>query len=131
MLVVPVRAEPSVAVTVWVVPDTLLVLNVIVAMPLLLVVELVPGLKVPPPELVQFTVTPDVFTGLLFRSVSCALIVTALPAMGVVLVETTTYLVAAAAVHVTCGLPVVIAAPPMVPLTVPLPAAVGAVRVAV
>ena len=90
---VPLR-DPSVAVTVCVVAAMVLVVNVSVAMPLALVGD-VDAEKLPPLLLDQVTVLPDVATGLLFTSVSCAEIVTDVPAIGVVLLVLTTYLVAA------------------------------------
>ena len=79
---VPVNELPSVPVTVVTVPATVEVVNTTVATPLELVV-LVPEAKDPcESDLVQVTVRPDVFTGLLFASASCAVIVTSCPATG-------------------------------------------------
>jgi hypothetical protein len=89
----------SVAVSVWTVPATVLVVNCTVAMPLALV-KLVGALNEPPLVLLQLTVLPVFHTGLPKLSASCAVIVTTLPAAGVLLLGVTTYFVAGPAVTV-------------------------------
>jgi len=90
----------SVAVTVYTVPATVPVVNETVATPLTLVV-LVPDENEPPlPVLLHVTILPAVDTGLLLASASCAVIVTALPAAGLLLLDVTRYFVAGPAVTV-------------------------------
>src|SRR4051812_46429263 len=85
--------------------------------------------------LLQVTVLPDVWTGLLLTSTSCAVASRVLPApMFGVESTVTMYLVAGAGVSTTVALCVaLIAVPPMSPLTttLPLPTDVGDVNVAV
>jgi hypothetical protein len=100
---VPVRLVLSVAVTVCVVPTTLLVVKLTVATPLLFVVLV--GLEnVPPFVLLHVTVFPAVPTGLLCTSANCAVIVTLVPAIGLLLLDVTTYFVAGPATVVMFGL---------------------------
>ena len=96
---VPVLELLSVAVTVWTVPAAMLVVNCTVAIPLALVM-LVGALNEPPLVLLQVTVLPEFATGFPKLSASCAVIVTALPAAGVLLLDLTTYFVAGPAVTV-------------------------------
>ena len=79
--VVPV-IEPVVAVTACVVPATVPTVKTTVAIPLAFVVVVVVGAPANEPPLVvdQITTWPDVATGLLFASASCALIVVLPPA---------------------------------------------------
>ena len=83
-------AELSVAVTVVEVPDAVCVVNVTVAIPLAFV-RLVPAEKAPcaKSDLLHVTVRPAVLTALPCTSASCAVIVTVLPAAGVLLLEVT------------------------------------------
>jgi hypothetical protein len=95
---VPVRLEPSVAVTVWTTGGAAaLVVNVTVAMPEPSVV-LVGEENVPPLVLLQVTTMPDVATGLSFASASCAVTVTSVPATGLELLTETRYFVGVPAV---------------------------------
>src|ERR1043165_8117343 len=73
------------------VPAVVPVVNVTVATPAASVV-LVGVAKDPPvPLLLQVTVLPEVLTGLPFESANCAVIVTAVPATGLLLLELTRY----------------------------------------
>ena len=81
LLVVPLSV-PSLPVTVWTVPAIVEVVKVTVATPEPLVVEVGEPSEPPVPVFDQVTVRPLVETGLLFTSASCAVIVTALPAIG-------------------------------------------------
>src|SRR2546427_4019820 len=91
---VPVTLVLSVAVTVCTVPATVLAGSEGVATPLAFVV-LVEGDNEPPFVLFQLITLPDVCTGLPPESASCAVIVTAVPATGLLLLEVTMYLLAA------------------------------------
>lgn len=110
---VPVRLVLSVPVTVCAVPAVVVVVNVTVATPLLLVVEVGPE-KEPPFVLDHVTVLPEVPTALLFASASCAVIVTPVPATGEELLDVTRYFVAVPGTVVTVTLPVL---PPVVAVT--------------
>ena len=92
-LVVPLLA-PSSPVTVWVVPATVEVVKLTVAMPEPLVVEVGEPNEPPVPVFDQVTVRPLVETALLLTSASCAVIVTALPATGLEELDVTRYCVA-------------------------------------
>ena len=89
----------SVAVTVCTVPAIVLVVNETVATPLESVV-LVPAENEPPLVLLQVMTLHEVCTGLAPLSVNCAVIVTAEPATGVLLLDVTTYFVAAPGLNV-------------------------------
>src|SRR5438093_2498349 len=80
------------------VPAVAPVVNVTVATPPALVVLVGLPNDPPAPVLVQVTVLPAVATGLLFASANCAVIVMALPANGLLLLELTRYLAAGRAV---------------------------------
>jgi hypothetical protein len=95
------------------VAEVVLVVNVTVATPLEFVVD-VGAEKEPPFVLDHVTVLPDVPTGLLFASASCAVIVTPEPATGLELEDVTRYLVAVLGTVVTVTLPVF---PPVVAVT--------------
>lgn len=73
---VPVRALPSVAVKVYVMPAVVFVVNETVATPLPFVVDVAVANDPPAPVLLHVTVTPDVVTGLPAASASCAETVT-------------------------------------------------------
>src|SRR6266550_935259 len=93
-------------------------------MPLALVGEV--GLpKLPPFVLDQLTVWLFSATGLPLASASCAVIVTLLPATGLVELDDTRYCVPAPAAKVTVALPLVIGFVLIVALTVADPAVVG------
>ena len=79
---VPVNELPSVPVTVVAVPATVWVVKVTVATPLEFVLLVAVAKEPFESDFVQVTVRPDVFTGLLFASVSCAVIVTSCLATG-------------------------------------------------
>ena len=101
---VPVNEVLSVAVTVWTVPATVLVVKTTVATPPVSV-RLVGLANDPPvPVLLHVTVLPEVFTELLFASASCARIVTVSPAVGVLLLDVTIYFVAGPGCVVMVGL---------------------------
>jgi hypothetical protein len=112
--VVPVRLVLSVPVTVCVVPDVVLDVNVTVATPLPFVSD-VAAPKLPPFVLPHVTVLPDVPTELLFASASCAVMVTLAPAVGDELDDVTRYLLAAPGTVVMAG--VSPALPPVVAVT--------------
>ena len=78
----PVNEPASVPVTVVTVPATVWVVNTTVAIPFASVVLV--GVANDPfgLDFVQVTTLPAVLTALLFVSVSCALIVTSVPAIG-------------------------------------------------
>jgi len=97
---VPVRPPPSVPVTVWTVPATVLVVKVTVAAPLAFVV-LVEEEKEPPFVLIQVTILPEVDTAFPLASVNCAVIVTCVPATGVLLLDVTLYFLAEPGLKVT------------------------------
>ena len=126
-LLVPVN-DPVVAVTVCCVAVGFVV-NVTVAMPLEFVVDVAEPNE-PPPLLDHVTTCPAVNTALLLPSDSCALIVTAWPATGVVLFAVTRYFVAEPPVNATSAL-LEIAVALAVPVIVALPLAVADVSVAV
>ena len=90
----PVRLVLSVAVTVWTVPATVLVVKDTVAIPLLFVVLVGEANDPPVPVLVHVTTLPKVGTEVPLASANCAVIVTAVPAAGVLLVDVTMYFVA-------------------------------------
>jgi len=126
---VPVRPEPSVAVTVYVVFETVPVVNATEARPLVFVVEVVELKEPPEPVFDQVTVRPPTATGVPLASASCAVTVTAEPATGFELAAATTYL-AGTGVKVTVAFPP-IALPPIVPVTFAVPGEVDDVSVAV
>src|SRR6266540_1303059 len=128
---VPVRPEPSVAVTVYVVSETVAVVNATEASPLAFVTEVVEPKEPPPPEPVfdQVTVRPARATGVPLASASCAVTVTTEPATGLELAAATTYF-AGTGEKVTVALPP-IALPPIVPVTFAVPGEVDDVSVAV
>src|SRR6266704_1606937 len=97
---VPVRPPPSVPVTVWTVPATVLVVKVTVAAPLAFVV-LVEEEKEPPFVLIQVTILPEVDTAFPLASVNCAVIVTCVTATGVLLLDVTLYFLAEPGLKVT------------------------------
>src|SRR6266700_2195752 len=97
---VPVRPPPSVPVTVWTVPATVLVVKVTVAAPLAFVV-LVEEEKEPTFVLIQVTILPEVDTAFPLASVNCAVIVTCVPATGVLLLDVTLYFLAKPGLKVT------------------------------
>lgn len=113
----------------------LFVVNTIVATPVASVVvstATVPLLalrKDPPLVLVNVTVTPDVVTGLLFASASCARMVTGVPTTGVELLDVTKYFVGASAANVTAAV-LLIVTPPTEAEIVAVPAVVAEVSVA-
>jgi len=90
----PVRLVLSVAVTLWTVPATVVVVKDTVTVPPLFVV-LVGEANDPPLVLVQVTTFPEVGTEVPLASANCAVIVTAAPAVGVLLLDVTMYFVAA------------------------------------
>ena len=101
---VPVRLDPSVAVTVCPVAETLWVVKSTVVVPFTSVV-LVPLAKLPPvPVLLQVTTTPAVATGFEFASASCATIFTVSPAMTLERTAPTMYFAAAPTKVVIFGL---------------------------
>ena len=120
---------PVVPVTVCAVAEVALVVNVTVAIPLVLVVD-VGALKDPPPDDDHVTMLPGWSRLLLLASVSCALMVTAVPAIGVVLVVERLYFDAAPAVNATSAL-LLIASALTVPVIVAVPLATLEIRVAV
>jgi len=127
---VPVRLEPSVPVTVCTVPATVLVVNVTVALPLASVFE-VAAENEPPFVLDHVTTRPEVATGLLPASTSCAVIVTVPPSVTELALEVTRYFDAAPAVIVTAtGLPLTLATPIFAEIFAVVGVA-GAVKVAV
>src|SRR5436309_4278187 len=79
------------------VPAVVPVVKVTVATPPALVVLVGLPNDPPAPVLLHVTVLPAVLTGLLFASANCAVIVTALPARGLLLLELTRYLAAGTA----------------------------------
>jgi hypothetical protein len=114
---VPVNNVLSVATTVCTVPATVLVVNTTVATPLPSVVLVALPNDPPLPVLLHVTTFPDVSTGLLLPSTNCALIVTPVPATGLVPLVLTTYFAAAPMTVVILGL-VPVNPPPSVPVTV-------------
>src|SRR5688572_2142198 len=86
-LLEPVR-PPVVAVIVWLL-TVVAVLNVMVAAPVASVVAGLAPVKEPPFVLVNVTAVPEVATGLLLTSASCARMVTDVPATGVLLFAVT------------------------------------------
>jgi uncharacterized membrane protein len=97
--VVPVRAEPSVAVTDTAVPATVLGVNVTVAVPEPVVVDVALPNRPPAPPL-HVTISPPAPTALLFASTSCAVIVVEPPAATEDALDETRYFVAAPGVEV-------------------------------
>ena len=87
--------------TVWVVPAMVEVVKLTVAMPEPLVVEVGEPNEPPVPVFDQVTVRPLVETALLLTSASCAVIVTALPAIGLEELDVTRYFVAGPGAKVT------------------------------
>src|SRR5207245_408693 len=82
-------SPPSLAVIVVATPAVVLVVNCTVAAPVLSVV-LVAGANDPrESDFVHVTTRPLLLTGLLLASTSCAVIVTAVPATGLLLLEVT------------------------------------------
>src|SRR5688500_5374259 len=127
-LLEPVR-PPVVAVIVWLL-TVVAVLKVIVAAPVASVVAGLAPVNVPPVVFVNVTAVPDVATGLLLTSASCARTVTDVPATGVELFAVTRYFAAAPAVNET--IPVVLTATALtVAVTVAVPAVGDDVSVAV
>ena len=125
---VPASDVLSVAFTECVV-DVVAVVKTTVATPLAFVDD-VGEPNDPPLVLDQVTVLPAVATRFPFASVSCALIVTDVPAIGVEFVAVTRYCVAAPGLNVTSAL-FVMPVDPAVPVTVAPPDVVPVVRVAV
>src|SRR6266567_1812388 len=82
------------------VPATVLVVKVTVAAPLAFVV-LVEEEKEPPFVLIQVTILPEVDTAFPLASVNCAVIVTCVPATGVLLLDVTLYFLAKPGLKVT------------------------------
>ncbi len=116
---VPVRPEPSVAVTVYVVSETVAVVNATEASPLAFVTEVVEPKEPPEPVFDQVTVRPARATGVPLASASCAVTVTTEPATGLELAAATMYFAGTGA-KVTVALPP-IALPPIVPVTFAVP----------
>src|SRR5688500_17548581 len=118
-----------VAVIVWLL-TVVAVLKVIVAAPVASIVAGLAPVNVPPFVIVNVTAVPDVATGLLLTSASCARTVTYVPATGVELFAVTRYFAAAPAVNET--IPVVLTATALtVAVTVAVPAVGDDVSVAV
>ena len=128
---VPVRAEPSVAVTVVAVPLTVCVVSVMVATPLPFVFDVAAENEPLASDFVHVTVTPDVATALLFASASCAVIVTSLPASGLAALDVTRYLVALPTIVVIVADVPVRADPSVAVTVVAVPATVCVVNVTV
>ena len=105
---VPVKLL-SIAVTVYVVPAVVAVVNVVVATPFALVVLFVGDNEPPVPVLLQVTLLPDAKTALPLASASCAVIVTAVPATGLLLLDVTIYFAAGPG---TMRVPVLVTVPP-------------------
>src|SRR5438093_6165411 len=76
------------------VPAVVPVVKFTVATPLASVALVALANDPPTPVLLHVTVLPAVLTGLLFASANCAVIVTALPPTGLLLLELTRYLTA-------------------------------------
>ena len=89
LALVPVKRATSVAVTVVAVPEAVCVVKVIVAIPLAFVLLVAAENDPFTSDLVHVTTLPAVLTALLCASTSCAVMVTLLPAAGVVLLEVT------------------------------------------
>ena len=105
------------------------VVNETVATPLAFVVLVGESNEPPLPVLLQVTVLPAVGTGLLLASANCAVIVTAVPATGLLLLDVTRYFVAVPAsvnVALVTAEPA-LHPPPLQTLTVHVPAGLAPV----
>jgi hypothetical protein len=127
---VPFKLSASFPVIVVEVPATVDVVKTTVAIPLSFVVLV--GLANDPLvfDLLHITTLPAALIALFCESASCAVIVTVLPATGLLLLEVTMYLLAEPIVKVTVASSV-IAAPTSVPVILAVPTIVVEVKIAV